>query len=135
MSMTMEQILKRTPANRKDKAVYVKIKELKSRKTSYSTIVYKAKTTSSHTTTGVKKRGQQSTYVTTIETNGKMCVVSCSCEDFAYRWEVALNKKKAARIEYSNGEPPVDTNPSLIPGCCGHLVSLGLLLIRKGKVA
>ena len=134
MPMKMQQIINRTPSTRKDKATFVKIKEVRTTKTPYNTTVFKAKTSSTHDSMGNPKRGSPTTYVTSIETNGKMSVVSCSCEDFAYRWEVALNKKKAARIEYSNGDPPVDTNPTLIPGCCAHLVRFGQILLGKGKV-
>lgn len=134
MPMRMQQIIDKSPNNRKDKATYVKIKEVKKVKTAHKTVIFKAKTSSTHDNVGNPKRGSGSTYVTSVETNGKMSVVSCSCEDFAYRWEVALNKKKAARIQYSNGEDPVDTNPRMIPGCCAHLIRFGQVLLSKGEV-
>jgi hypothetical protein len=134
MGMTMAQILKRTPRSRQLKADYVRIEAVKIRKTTYKTVVYKAKTRSTANSEGKAKRGGPVYYVTTVETNGKMCVVGCSCEDFTFTWEVALNKKKAARIEYSNGDLPVDRNPRMIPGCCGHLFRFGTLLVERGKV-
>lgn len=51
-------------------------------------------------------------------------MVSCSCADFRYRWEVALNRKVAAEIEYSNGELPVIRNPSMRTSSCKHLFKL-----------
>lgn len=52
------------------------------------------------------------------------CKCSCSCPDFLYTWEVALNKKRAAEIEYSNGESPDIRNPARVAGTCKHLVAL-----------
>jgi hypothetical protein len=135
MSMTMQQILDKTPRNRKDKAEYVKITESKIQKTKYGTTIYKAKVFSIADNMGNPKRGgSRNVYVATVESNGKQCVVSCSCEDFTFTFEYALNKKKAARIEYSNGESPDTRNPKMVPGCCGHLVRLGSTLIAKGRV-
>lgn len=138
MPMTMQQILDRTPQNRKQKAEYVRIQAVKVQKTSYQTTIYKAKISSTHNIVkddAVRKRVTPTTYVSTVETNGKMVVVSCSCEDFMYTWEVALSKKKAARIKYSNGEMPDDRNPRMVPGCCAHLHKFGQMLISKGKVS
>ena len=47
--------------------------------------------------------------------------VSCTCEYFTYVCEYALHKKGAADIIHSNGEPPKNTNPSLVPTVCVHL--------------
>ena len=44
--------------------------------------------------------------------------LSCSCPDFMYTYEVALKRKGAAQIKYSDGELPVDRNPRAIPGAC-----------------
>ncbi len=54
--------------------------------------------------------------------------VSCSCGDWWSHWEYAVNKKGAAEIKYSNGEPPVVTNPSMIPGMCKHLYALARII-------
>jgi hypothetical protein len=135
MSMTMQQILDKTPRNRRDKADYVIISDTKKASTDYGTVIYKAKVYSTHDNKGnPKRRGQRIVYVTTVETNMKQTVVSCSCEDFMFTFEYALNKKKAARIEYCNGEPPIDRNPRMIPGCCGHIFKFGTALIAKGRV-
>jgi hypothetical protein len=51
-------------------------------------------------------------------------LVSCSCADFLYRWEVALHNKDAAEIEYSNGAYPTMTNPSGKHASCKHIIAL-----------
>ena len=47
-------------------------------------------------------------------------MVNCSCPDFKYRQEVALNKVGNAMIRDSNGAMPVITNPKMIPYLCKH---------------
>lgn len=59
------------------------------------------------------------------------CMVSCECDRFMYYFEYALMKKGAAKVKYSNGEPPVVTNPNLITGMCKHLISLSKYLIKR----
>ena len=50
--------------------------------------------------------------------------VLCDCEYQTYYNEVALHKHGASDIVYSNGEPPVDRNPSYKPNLCKHLYAL-----------
>ncbi len=59
--------------------------------------------------------------------------VSCSCEYFTYYCEYALYKQGAADITYSNGDPPVDRNPSLTPSLCKHLFAL-LTGLKSGRL-
>lgn len=61
----------------------------------------------------------------------KRVLVSCDCENFMYTWEFADNHWGAAKIKYSNGEPPVATNPGYHPGMCKHLVCLAKEIIRN----
>jgi hypothetical protein len=62
--------------------------------------------------------------------------VQCDCERFKFTWEYALAKVGASRIFYSNGEPPVSTNPRLYPACCKHLYfCLNDLLKKKGGIS
>lgn len=56
--------------------------------------------------------------------------VSCSCEYFKYTAEVALYDKDSSDIKYSNGEDPVEKNPSKIPIVCKHI----LAALRAGAV-
>jgi len=44
----------------------------------------------------------------------------CDCEDHKYRKEVADTMNNISNIKYSNGNMPLQTNPSLIPGICKH---------------
>ena len=50
--------------------------------------------------------------------------ISCDCEAFKFFFEVALHRRGAADIRFSNGEKPVVTNPQLTPGACKHCVRL-----------
>jgi hypothetical protein len=53
---------------------------------------------------------------------------SCSCADYRYRWDFALNQKRASDLEYAqpgpNGLYPKIRNPSLKTKSCKHLVKL-----------
>jgi hypothetical protein len=63
--------------------------------------------------------------------SAQKCMVSCPCERFTYYWEVALTKKGAAKIHYSNGDMPVVTNPNMLTGICKHLIALAKELTKK----
>ena len=77
-------------------------------------------------------------YTTSIEFKGRgqeaELLVTCSCPDHAFRWEVALAKKGGSKILYSNGEKPVIQNPQEKPGCCRHSFAFIKLLQRKGTL-
>lgn len=47
----------------------------------------------------------------------------CDCEDFKYRWEVALTRQKSSVKCFSNGKLPKKTNPHCIPAACKHLIA------------
>ena len=134
MPMTMRGIMQKCPKNRIEASDWVHIKEMKVSKNKEGFPLVKAKTYSTHKISGIKKNQSPVTYVTTIEIYSAAVVVSCSCDDFWSTWEVALNKKGAARLEYSNGRSPDEKNPKLVPGCCKHLYFLGHNLITKGKL-
>lgn len=134
--LTFRQILEKCLPNRLRKAEFVKIIEAKQRKNPEGYPMVIAKVKSVQKADGKdKKPSETNTYVASIEVLPKGYVVlSCSCDDFLYMWEVALRKNGAARVEYSNGKLPQDKNPEMRPGCCGHLVALGKFLIQKGKL-
>lgn len=136
MAMTMKQIISKAGATRRNAAAYVDLLQTKVKKSKAGNPLVVCKTRSNATAQGkAKAKGAANTYVTTIEVlPSSKVVVSCSCDDFMYTWEVALNLKGAARIEYSNGEQPNERNPLNIGGCCKHLVALGQSLIDKGKL-
>jgi hypothetical protein len=63
--------------------------------------------------------------------SAQKCQVSCPCQRFTFYFEYALAKKGAAKIKYSNGEPPHVTNPALATGICKHLIALAKELTKK----
>ena len=63
----------------------------------------------------------------------KRVIVSCSCEDYMFRWEYANAAHGASRIIYGNGDPPEYTNPLLAYGLCKHLVALAKKIIKEDK--
>jgi hypothetical protein len=133
--LTLPQIIRRVNKRRHESAKYVKIVHQKRgwdslgrgfvASASYSTHVwdhYRQKFVKNKTGKG----GRPNRYVTVIVFMDTYlhAIVSCSCADFKYRWEVALNHQQAADIEYSNGELPVIRNPQMRPAQCKHLVAL-----------
>lgn len=134
--MTIAQIRKYTPHNRRVASKVVKIVAIKAKKNVDGYPMILAKTISTETPKGVQKNLKISPhYVTSIEVYPKKhVIVSCSCSDFLFTYEVALNEKGAARIEYSNGEDPKDRNAAHTPGMCKHLYALSTKLILEGKL-
>lgn len=135
MPMTLRAVLKRTPKSRQYSSTWVKFKEIKLGKHKATNApVIRSKTYSTHNKDGIRKNYTPNEYVSTIEVHGRYVVLSCSCDDFWAVWEVALASQGAARVEYSNGERPLERNPTMLPGCCKHLYKLGERLIEKGKL-
>ncbi len=136
MPMTMKQIISKAGPARKAASLYVDLVRMKVKKSKAGNPLVVCKTKSSTTGQGkAKAKGSANTYVSTIEVlPSSKVIVSCSCSDFMFTWEAALNLKGAARIEYSNGELPNERNRNNVPGCCKHLVALGQSLIDKGKL-
>lgn len=133
--LTLKQIIQRTAGRRKESAKYVRILQVKKgwdslgrgyvASASYSTHIWNPlKQKFVKNTTGPNRKPRR--YVTVIVfLDPRLHVISsCSCADFKYRWEVALNRKQAAEIEYSNGELPVIRNPSMRAAQCKHLIAL-----------
>lgn len=122
--MTLKQILDKTTASRFELAAYVAVRELKfgiSKKLKIPKAI--AQTYSQDKDKNGKPKMFK--YSTMIEFYPKFKVkVACSCADHLYRWEFALYMRDASYLTYGNGEPPKDTNPKLIPGCCKHVVAL-----------
>ena len=55
--------------------------------------------------------------------------VTCDCGNNLFQWEVANAYRGASDIIYSNGDYPIDTNPSLRPGCCKHLLKCLMFMV------
>jgi hypothetical protein len=62
------------------------------------------------------------------------CKVSCDCEDFLYRMEVANHAHGAADIKHSNGKRPNTTNPHIRPGLCKHLLATLRYLTKDTEI-
>jgi hypothetical protein len=60
--------------------------------------------------------------------------VTCSCPDYCFMFEVALYRKGAADLIYSNGRMPNEKNSNRVPGMCKHLIRMCDLLVTKGKI-
>ena len=148
MPMTIKQIMAKAGPQRKAASAYVDITSTKVKKNKDGMPMVVCKTQSKTTLQKkgtdskikIKPKGAANTYVTTVEVYpSNKVIVSCSCDDFLYTWETALNLKGAARLEYSNGEMPNEKNPGNTPGCCiaeNELVSTsrGFVPINDVKV-
>ena len=134
--LTFQYIVRLTDPLRKLNAKLVKIVKFK---TGYTTRGTGYAACQSYSTHHYDQHGRKipnadrNRYVTVVEFVDKKlhCNVSCSCPDFMYRHEVALNRRGAADIEYSNGEMPTTTNPELRVATCKHLIALYLRIRAK----
>jgi hypothetical protein len=50
--------------------------------------------------------------------------VSCSCDYFKYNYEYAMATRGASDHIYAWRQPPVEKNPSMLPGCCKHVLAI-----------
>jgi intein/homing endonuclease len=141
--LNLQQLFRRHAGRRVESAKYVRIVQTKKgwdsmgrgyiACASYSTKIWDPwkKRYIKNTTGPGKKPARYVTVFVFLDTRLHV-IVSCSCPDFKYRWEVALNHKEAAEIEYSNGELPVIRNPSMRPTFC---VARGSLVeTRRGQI-
>src|ERR1700684_1522136 len=127
--LTLPQIVRQTDKLRKERSKYVKILYTKK---GYNTLGQGFIATSSYSTHLVDPNGrvyvneQPDKYITVVTfLDNKLHVkASCSCPDFLYREEWALWNRKAADIEYSNGDFPDITNSQYRPYGCKHLMAL-----------
>lgn len=127
--LTLKQLYQRTTPERKDRAQYVRIIKVKMGHTKQG-LGYVACRSYSRFKVGADgrlKRNEDPTHYVTMFTflNKKLqCIASCSCGDNTFRFEVSNSYKGAAEIEFSNGEPPLTTNPTFKVGMCKHMTSL-----------
>jgi hypothetical protein len=134
--MNLRQIIKKTQGERMDNSKFVRFSNLKAGydKQGFAYIYAKSWSTHHYNEEGrVVKNLDRYKYVTYIKfLDQKLNVdVSCSCADFMFRWEYALNKKGAAEIYYSNGQPAVTTNPKSIAAPCKHLIAMARTIQDK----
>ena len=132
--MTLEQIIRNSTASRIENSAYVMVKNLQ------FGISKKLGVPKGIAQTYSKEKGRDNRlklyhYATMIEFfDGYKVKVSCSCPDHLYRWEYALTRRNASYMTYSNGEPPETTNPSMVPGCCKHVIAMSSYLRKHGML-
>lgn len=136
--MTLRQLIKCTPKLFLYNAVDVRARVVETKKTATGRpVVYGQMVTDDPFRRNKVKRIHEA-YIIGMGDDDKVPVnkhrkvlVQCSCESFVYVFEYANATKGASRLIYSNGEPPVFTNPQLAPGCCKHLIALAKIVIEK----
>lgn len=62
----------------------------------------------------------------------KKVMVSCNCENWTFTWEYACAVHGCAKVLYGNGEPPIYTNPGLVPGLCKHITAIAMAAKLRG---
>ena len=134
--LTLKQIVQKTDPVRIANSKFVRIIKFKSGYTPRGTGYAACQSYSTHHYDSKGRRvinPDKTKYVTVVEfLDKKLHVnVSCSCSDFMYSFEVALHKKGAADIEYSNGMSPDVRNPAHTTACCKHLVQLYFRIRNK----
>jgi hypothetical protein len=141
MALTLKQILASVPRDRLLLSREVVINKFKRGfiKASGQPMVACSSHSPHHPKTGerVSNPPKYVTVITGLEGAGKAVSrqyveVSCSCEDFCFVWEYALNRKGAAQIKFCNGEPPGAKNPRNIAGACKHVAALASHVNRMG---
>ena len=134
MGLSIRQLIRLTDVGRRDRSEVVKLTAMKVKRNADGMPMVMAKTrTYANPKTGAPvPKTEGHTYISAFEVYGKHVLCSCSCDDFMYRFEYALWKHGAARLEYSNGEPPTSTNPSKLPCLCKHLYLLAKTLVARG---
>lgn len=126
MALTFKEIFRGTPTSRFNSSEFVRISKVKL--TRKAGVVSRAVSKSS-------TPGGSDEYDTEIRFLPRGQVkLSCSCDDFLFRFEYALYRKGSADIRHSNGEPSHSTNPAFTPGCCKHVIALRELLVDRELV-
>lgn len=125
-AVTFKDVLRGTPPNRFTGAEKVKVRKVKL--TRRGTEVVKIESQ-------CYTPGSATSYDTEIELlPNKKVKLSCSCDDFVFRFEWVLYRKGGADLRYGNGESPDKTNPAQTLGCCKHLVALREAMVTKGYI-
>lgn len=142
--LTLGQMIRATPKKiwRNAQGIMVKVVASKygqtPEKVPYFEAMIKAKSTKSATTRPLKKTEihnvvirQYGTDLISLAAGGIRTThrswVHCSCEHFLFSCEFALAKRGSSSIINSNGEPPVVTNPRMLPMVCKHIVAIAAI--------
>lgn len=83
---------------------------------------------------GVSYAGKQHVYDITVPGPARFSangLIAHNCESYVFGGaEYANAAHGAARIVYGNGNPPVVTNPMLVPFLCKHLVATATIMFK-----
>lgn len=143
--MTMRQLLKSTPRLFINNSQDVIIQEFKQTKTKSGMPAISAKVFTSDPFRPMKLKRVHQVHIIGLDKDAegnpdlktpinrhKKILVSCPCENFVLSGgEYACAARGCARIVYGNGNPPVVTNPHLIPFACKHIVNVSHEMIRR----
>ena len=127
--LTLKQFMRKTDRERHNRSAYVRIVGMKTGRFQNGLGYVASKSYSTHKVNAQGKMvriPKPQHHVTVITFIDKRLHVhcACSCEDNTFRWEFANTQKDASEIEYSNGEPPNTTNPTMRTSLCKHMVAL-----------
>lgn len=142
--LTLGQMIRATPKKIWRNARGIRVMVVASKfgqtpeKEPYFEAMIKAKSTSSATPRPLKKTEvhnvvirQYGSDVVSLAAGGVRTThrswVHCSCEHFLFSCEFALAKRSSSSIINSNGDPPVITNPSLLPMVCKHIIAVAAI--------
>lgn len=143
--MTLRKLLRGTPKLMVNNSIDVELLELKKTKTKSGMPAIKAVSITNDPWRPGKVIRKHKTFIIGADQDEegnpskkpvnkhKKVIVSCDCENYVFMWEYANAAHGASRIVYSNGEPPIVTNPGLAPGLCKHLVAVATNIIKAGK--
>lgn len=137
--MTLKQLIRGTPKLFVNNAVDVEAHRYKKKKTKTGKPVVHGIMWTNDPFRPHKVRRYHETYIVGLDDNQqkpvtthKKVLVQCTCEAYVYNFEYANARHGAAYLIYSNGEPPVWTNPAMWPGCCKHIIALAKLAYEDG---
>lgn len=123
MPITMSQIVGNAPKDRKKNSKEIVL-------TGFKVGSNKSKPSISCTAHSQHDKLNYTTSVTAINGKPKFSApgtpvkVECTCPDHKFTWEYALSKVGGSDIKYSNGDPPNERNPALVPSACKHVLAL-----------
>lgn len=136
--LSLKSLVRSTPKLFKYNAKEVVISKLARKKTKSGLPAIEAIAFTADSWRPNKTRREHKLYIIGLDsqkdpiTKQRRVLCSCGCENFCFVWEYANAIHGASKLVYSNGEPPMFTNSSLLPGLCKHLVALAEELTKKG---
>lgn len=139
MPRTVNQLLKTVSPNRKEKAKYVVLVNVKPGYLKNGAPKLNATAYTTHNADGTPNREKTRHRLVVYATDPNQRLrdgnvkVSCSCSDFMFTYEWVLKQLGAADLVHATDEDPGVRNPKHTPGVCCHLYRL-LVEIAKARV-